>query len=261
MNFIFIYFQLQENGYVVFENFLLPEEVEEVKKAGQDLCLEAPKECRTIFSTVNCNNNQNREQYFIESGDKVRYFFEEGALNEQGELIVKPENALNKVGHSLHTDHDIFKKYTFSHRVREVCWQLGFKRPAIPQSMYIYKNPGVGGEGKSSILARIFMIVKFEVRRSFSVIAHQDGTFLYTEPVSTVGFWIALDDATAQNGCLQFIKGSHKSGVHRRYIRNPDKSSNELLIYDRQAPIYPASNFTPVPVEKGLFLPYHLSDV
>uniref|UniRef100_A0A1B0D7U1 Uncharacterized protein n=1 Tax=Phlebotomus papatasi TaxID=29031 RepID=A0A1B0D7U1_PHLPP len=157
--------------------------------------------------------------------DKVRYFFEEGALNEQGELIVKPENALNKVGHSLHTDHDIFKKYTFSHRVREVCWQLGFKRPAIPQSMYIYKNPGVGGE----------------------VIAHQDGTFLCTEPVSTVGFWIALDDATAQNGCLQFIKGSHKSGVHRRYIRNPDKSSNELLIYDRPAPIYPASNFTSVP--------------
>ncbi|GAB0092365.1 phytanoyl-CoA dioxygenase domain-containing protein 1 [Sergentomyia squamirostris] len=221
--------ELVENGYVVIENFLLDEEVEQILKAGQDLCLEAPAESRTVFSTVNCDSNQNREKYFIESGDKVRYFFEEGALDDEGNLKVKPENALNKVGHALHTDHEVFSKYTFSHRVREICWQLGFKRPAIPQSMYIYKNPGVGGE----------------------VTPHQDGTFLYTEPVSTIGFWIALHDATVQNGCLQFIKGSHTSGVHRRYIRNPDKSSNELLIYDRPAPIYPASNFTPVPVEKG----------
>ncbi|XP_059619066.1 phytanoyl-CoA dioxygenase domain-containing protein 1 homolog [Phlebotomus argentipes] len=227
--------ELNENGYVVLEGFLLPEEVEEVLTAGQELCLEAPKESRTIFSTVNCDTNQNKERYFIESADKVRYFFEEGALDEKGDLVVKPENALNKVGHSLHTDHDTFKKFTFSHRVREACWQLGFKRPAVPQSMYIYKNPGIGGE----------------------VIAHQDGTFLHTEPASTVGFWIALHDASTQNGCLQFIKGSHKSGVHRRYVRNQDQSSNELLVYDRPAPIYPASNFTSVPVEAGTCVLIH----
>lgn len=75
---------------------------------------------------------------------------------------------------------------------------------------------------------------------------------MFTKPNSVIGFWIALDEATAQNGCLQFIPGSHKGGVHRRYIRNPDKDSKELLIYDCPAPIYPRSNFTPVPVSKGL---------
>jgi phytanoyl-CoA hydroxylase len=103
---------------------------------------------------------------------------------------------LNKVGHALHTDHPVFEKYTFDNRIRELCWQLGmlkcfkniknshnkfisgFQTPAIPQSMYIFKNPGVGGE----------------------VISHQDGTYLFTEPASTIGFWIALDDATHENG-------------------------------------------------------------
>lgn len=66
-----------------------------------------------------------------------------------------------------------------------------------------------------------------------------------------------MDDATHQNGCLQFIRGSHTSGIHRRYIRNPDKTSNELLIYDQPAPIYPISNFTSVTIPKGACVLIH----
>lgn len=104
--------------------------------------------------------------------------------------------------------------------------------------------------------ARRFAIANFQVRYTscnllFSVTCHQDATYLHTEPPNLVGFWIALDDATTENGCLWFARGSHKSGVHRRYIKNPDKDSEELLIYDRPAPIYQKSNFTPVPVAKG----------
>ena len=39
---------------------------------------------------------------------------------------------------------------------------------------------------------------------------HQDSTFLYTEPMNIVGFWIALEDATLENGCLHFMPGSHR---------------------------------------------------
>lgn len=56
------------------------------------------------------------------------------------------------MGHALHTEHPLFKKISFSDRIKEICWQLGFRRPAIPQSMYIYKNPGVGGEGNNSTI-------------------------------------------------------------------------------------------------------------
>lgn len=89
--------QLQESGYVVIEDFLNPEETAELLGAGRALCMEAPQEGRKVFSTIKGVNAQNKQNYFIESGDKVRYFFEEGALGEKGELLVEPTKALNKV--------------------------------------------------------------------------------------------------------------------------------------------------------------------
>ncbi len=45
----------------------------------------------------------------------------------------------------------------------------------------------------------------------FAVVPHQDATYLYMEPsLKMIGFWIALEDATLENGCLSFIPGSHK---------------------------------------------------
>uniref|UniRef100_T1GL17 Uncharacterized protein n=1 Tax=Megaselia scalaris TaxID=36166 RepID=T1GL17_MEGSC len=121
------------DGFYVIEDFLTPEETEELHKTGKTLCIEAPKENRKIFSTTNSESNQNRENYFLESGDKIRYFFEKDAVGQEGELLVDPLHALNKVGHALHTDHPTFNKFTFSNRVKEICWQLGYRRPAVPQ--------------------------------------------------------------------------------------------------------------------------------
>ncbi|XP_036213417.2 uncharacterized protein Phyhd1 isoform X3 [Bactrocera oleae] len=224
--------ELNQNGFVVIEDFLTPSEIDELYLAGRALCLDAPQENRKVFSTVNQKDAHSKETYFLDSGDKVRFFFEEGAFGENGELLVDPMIALNKVGHYLHVQHPIFNKITFSNRVKEVCWQLNFNKPAVCQSMYIYKNPGIGGE----------------------VISHQDSWFLHTEPNSVIGFWFALEDCTNQNGCLEVIKGSHKSGIHRLYKRNPDKEANQLLIYDRPAPIYPQSSYTPLLVLVLLFM-------
>ena len=55
--------------------------------------------------------------------------------------------------------------------------------------MYIFKQPKIGGE----------------------VACHQDSTFLYDEPVSIAGLWLALEDATIENGCLWAIPGGHSS--------------------------------------------------
>jgi phytanoyl-CoA hydroxylase len=41
------------------------------------------------------------------------------------------------------------------------------------------------------------------------VAIHQDSTFLYTDPPTVVGLWIALEDATKENGCLWTIPGEH----------------------------------------------------
>ena len=41
---------------------------------------------------------------------------------------------------------------------------------------------------------------------------HQDERYIPTRDRSLVGAWIALDDATEENGCLRVIPGSHRNG-------------------------------------------------
>jgi ectoine hydroxylase-related dioxygenase (phytanoyl-CoA dioxygenase family) len=42
---------------------------------------------------------------------------------------------------------------------------------------------------------------------------HQDEDYIPTRDRSLCGAWIALDDATVENGCLWIIPGSHKPGI------------------------------------------------
>lgn len=202
---------------MVIEDFFNTDDVAELSAAGRALSMEAPQESRKVFSTINDTESQNKENYFLDSADKISFFFEEHALGAKGELLVDATMALNKVGHALHTDHPTFKKHTFSDRIKEICWQLGYRKPAVPQSMYIYKNPGVGGEGNSPVAFNCIFTNLLFVTLAPTVKSHQDSSYIYTEPVSALGFWTPLDDATLENGCLKFIKGSHKSGVHRRF--------------------------------------------
>ena len=39
---------------------------------------------------------------------------------------------------------------------------------------------------------------------------HQDGQYWPIRPLATCTVWLAIDDANIENGCLRFIKGSHK---------------------------------------------------
>lgn len=149
-------FQFEENGFAVIEDFLSADEVAEIHAVGSNLHKDAPEKDRKKFfaSVLESEQAQHKENYFIQSSNKVRYFFENGALDEDGNLVVDSAIALNKVGHALHSLHPTFKKYTHNERVRAVAATLGFRKPAVPQSMYIFKNPGIGGEGEHCLLQR-----------------------------------------------------------------------------------------------------------
>jgi len=53
---------------------------------------------------------------------------------------------------------------------------------------------------------------------------HQDSTFLYTEPNTTLAFWTPLQQATLENACLQVIPGSHKWPILFRYVKYEDRT-------------------------------------
>lgn len=144
---------------------------------------------------------QGKDDYFMSSADKIRFFLEEGALDATGSLCagLSKHEALNKAGHALHELHPVFKRYAQSSKLRQLVQTLGWASADLVQSMYIFKQPKIGGV----------------------VTSHQDSTFLRTEPLSCLGLWLALQPASESNGCLWARPGSHKEQLRRHFCRHP----------------------------------------
>jgi phytanoyl-CoA hydroxylase len=58
---------------------------------------------------------------------------------------------------------------------------------------------------------------------------HQDETFIPTPDASLTGVWIALDDATIDNGCLWVQPGGHRTPMRERFVRHGDEIRMEKL--------------------------------
>ncbi len=53
---------------------------------------------------------------------------------------------------------------------------------------------------------------------------HQDGQYWPIRPLATCTVWLAIDDATEENGCLRFIRGSHKDKKLKKHEFNKNKN-------------------------------------
>ena len=51
---------------------------------------------------------------------------------------------------------------------------------------------------------------------------HQDGEYWPLRPLATCTVWLAIDEATVENGCLKFMPGSHKRKQLRPHRTNKD---------------------------------------
>jgi ectoine hydroxylase-related dioxygenase (phytanoyl-CoA dioxygenase family) len=78
---------------------------------------------------------------------------------------------------------------------------------------------------------------------------HQDEAFVPTRDRSLCTAWIALDEATIENGCLRFLPGSHRAGVIY-----PRRRHNDPAI-DREEESYgfpePLESAVPIPLRPG----------
>ena len=63
---------------------------------------------------------------------------------------------------------------------------------------------------------------------------HQDGAYWPIRPLATCTVWIAVDDATPENGCMRFIPGSHKAKRLADHTINndPNYTLNQELAAD-----------------------------
>ncbi len=216
--------QFNADGYLIVPGALTPATVSSLLDETHKLIAEFPTQDHPLTRfTTGGDVEHVGDDYFLESGDKIRFFFEEDAFDAAGTLVKPKEKAINKIGHYLHglsapfaalLDDGAATAATVSPAA--IARSLGFHDPRCLQSMVICKQPEIGG----------------------AVPPHQDSTFLYTSRPSAVGFWYALEDATLANGCLSFLPGSHRwAPVEQRLVRKAGDAGTEMV--DNDGPRFP----------------------
>ena len=223
--------QFQQDGYIVVPNFKSAAEIAALRERAAKIVDEFdPATSKTIFTTK--EQEKTVDYYFLNSANNISCFFEEEAFDEQGNLRQAKSLSINKIGHAIHDLDPVFSEFSRGPALARLAEQLGLQEPQIYQSMYIFKQPGIGGE----------------------VRWHQDATYFETDPVSVTTFWFALEDATLENGCMWAEPGGHRTPMRERFVREGDQVRVEKL---DNMPWPDDSTAVPLEVKAGSLVCFH----
>ena len=124
--------------------------------------------------------------------------------SQKGMTVVNPIDAVSRV-FNAHLDgagRDFSCRPDVGQMVSSL---LGGDDVDVFQSQFIYKNPGAWGQPW-----------------------HQDSYYFHFDPQPQIGLWLAISEATHENGCLAVLPGSHKEPIHKHL---PDSRPNANLGY------------------------------
>jgi len=220
------------DGFLVLPGFKNTAEVAALRaRAGAIVAAFDPAESRAIFTTRDESTTKS-DEYFLTSGQTVRCFFEEEAFDPSGALRQPTELSINKIGHAMHDLDPEFERFSRDPRLHELVRELGIAEPRVYQSMYIFKQPRIGGE----------------------VRWHQDATYFQTEPLTVTTLWFALERADRTNGCLWVQRGGHTTPLRERFV--VDGAGSRLERID-ETPWPSDAQAEPLEVEAGTLVVFH----
>jgi len=220
--------EFQESGFLHLKSMVSRAACEKLVQRMRDLVARyAPQDRAKIFETG--PNSQTADQHFLQSAQKISFFFDKNSHNSHDNS--NTFKALNKVGHALHDLCPVYRRFSHDEKFYDLMKTLGHVKSKLVQSMFIFKQPFFGD----------------------AVPAHQDATFLYTSPLSTIGLWFALEDANEHNGCLWALPGAHKGVLKERFSR----VNNNLSFKDQKKVRWPHHQFIPLRARAGDVIVLH----
>ena len=220
-----------EQGFVVLPGFRDAGQIAAIRaRAAQLVDAYDPSGTQAVFSTQEQERRVN--DYFLGSAQTIRCFLEEEALDERGQLKQDKALSINKIGHALHDLDPVFERFSHGSDLAAVARDCGLAQPLVWQSMYIFKQPAIGGE----------------------VRWHQDASFFVTTPISVTTFWFALEDAHQGNGCLWVQPGGHRGPLRERFVRNAHTAAIEPLDNTAWPDLHDA---VPLEVAAGTLVVFH----
>ena len=144
---------------------------------------------------------------------------------ERGELDVDEEgDAVRKFeGLGMVDEDDVFAEIAHHDTITSVVEQLLGPNLKLLRSAAMFKPPSVGSEKG----------------------LHQDAAYYPIQPMDHVTTWIALDDATPENGCMTVIPGAHKDGILNHAAVEYD---TDIVINDTK---YDDADLVELPMDAG----------
>ena len=220
--------RFRQEGFLVLPGFVDTERCLELRRRALELAREhvPPPDRATIF-TADGDALHASDEYFLNSGEAIRCFFEKGAFDAEGRLRADAALCLNKLGHAMHDLDPVFGGFSRTPELAALAGDIGMREPLLLQSMYIFKQARIGGE----------------------VACHTDHSYLWTEPASVVGFWFAIDDATTENGCMWALPGGHRLPVKARSRLNASRSATVMDVFDETP--YPDTGLVALEASRG----------
>lgn len=120
----------ERDGFLVLADFVDDPAGDLLRVRAEELVRDFdPQGVISIFSTH--EQTRTSDDYFLESGDKIRFFFEENAFLPDGSLRQTKEQSINKIGHALHDLDPDFDRFSRTSEIEQLVSDLGIDDPLL----------------------------------------------------------------------------------------------------------------------------------